>query len=157
VQDLPIFVAGVIVGIVLAGAAFLIRGRSVGSLGATAADGPASEVRSPSGAPAASADAPLAALGIEPESSSGFGRPGLHLTRTKVVRRVAARLKPGGRLTVTVDGQEYHRLEDIPDPAARDQVRTILESLPAQAGDPALREKIEGELQDAGIDPDPGR
>jgi hypothetical protein len=146
-QDLPIFVAGVVVGLLLAGAALWVRGRSVGDLGA----GMKSET---AGTPSdASAEAAPPDLAIRPGTSVGVDRKGLHVTQTKVVRRVATRLEPGGRLTVTVDGQDYHRLEDIPDPATRDQVRATLESLPGQVTDPALREKVEGELHDAGIDP----
>jgi len=56
---------------------------------------------------------------------------------------------------VTVDGTTYHGIDEIPDPATREQVRNTLEGLPAQVTDPVLRAKVEGELEALGITPDP--
>jgi MFS superfamily sulfate permease-like transporter len=137
VGDLPSFVIGVVVGIALAAVAVVVRRRSVSDL-----SGPAVRVSAPEGDGDLQLDAPAT-----------IDSRGMHLTQTKVVRRVGARLEPGGRLTVTVDEKEYHRLEDVPDEATREQVRTILSTLPSQTTDPAMRAKIETELHDAGIEP----
>jgi hypothetical protein len=82
-------------------------------------------------------------------------RTGTGPTRIEVERRIETKLTPAG-MTITVDGETFHRLEDIPDPALADRVRQLLVTLPSSVEDPAARSKIEGELRDAGIDPDAG-
>jgi hypothetical protein len=82
-------------------------------------------------------------------------RTGSGPTRIEVERRIETKLTPEG-MTITVDGQTFHRLEDIPDHALADRVRQLLVSLPSSVEDPAARAKIEDELHDAGIDPDAG-
>jgi hypothetical protein len=79
---------------------------------------------------------------------------GLHLRR-EVIRRTAAKLTPEG-LSVTIDGQEFHRLEDIPDRAVAERMRALLASTAASTTDPTLRAKVEEELRDAGIEPESG-
>jgi hypothetical protein len=78
---------------------------------------------------------------------------GLHLRR-EVIRKTTAKLTPDG-LSLTIDGQEFHRLEDIPDQAVADRMRALLASTAASTTDPALRAKVEQELRDAGIEPGP--
>jgi hypothetical protein len=148
-EELPVFVAGILVGLVLAAAAVALRRRSVVDLdGAPQRPEPARAVASSPDLP----DEAGAALG-DPLTSSVETTPrGLRFAQTKVLRRISARLEPGGRLAITIDGQEYHNLEDIPDAATRDQVTVIMKSLPGQVTDPTVREKVEGELHDAGID-----
>jgi hypothetical protein len=78
---------------------------------------------------------------------------GLHLRRQVVKQRMVAKVTPDG-LTVTIDGQDYHRLEDIPDPARAAEVRTLLASTTASVTDPTTRASMEKELRDIGIEPD---
>ena len=81
------------------------------------------------------------------------GQTKLRYTKSFVRRRIEARATPDG-VVVTVDGTTYHGIDEIPDPATRDQVRKTLEGLPAQVTDPVLRSKVEGELEALGITPD---
>jgi hypothetical protein len=79
---------------------------------------------------------------------------GIHLRHQVVVKeQMIAKVTPDG-LTVTIDGQEYHRLEDIPDQARAAQVRTLLASTTASVTDPTTRASMEKELRDVGIEPD---
>jgi hypothetical protein len=148
--ELPVFVAGLVAGVMLAAVAMMIRRRSVVDLGA--GQQPAAAPRSAESSSSASGEDAAVELGGGPSSSIEATPRGFRLSRTKVLRRISARLEPGGTLNVTVDGVDYHRLEDIPDEATRDQVRGILKSLPGQVADPAARAKVENELRDAGID-----
>jgi hypothetical protein len=77
---------------------------------------------------------------------------GLHLRR-EVIHKTAAKLTPEG-LSLTIDGREFHRLEDIPDQAVADRMRALLASTATSTTDPALRAKVEEELRDAGIEPE---
>jgi hypothetical protein len=87
----------------------------------------------------------------------GFARrTGIGPGRIEVERRIEAKLTPDG-MTITVDGETFHRLEDIPDQAAAERVRQLLVTLPSSVEDPTARAKIEGELHDVGIDPDAGQ
>ena len=79
---------------------------------------------------------------------------GLHLRR-EVIHKTTARLTPEG-ISVTIDGQEFHRLEDIPDRAVADRMRALLASTAASTTDPRLRAKMEEELREAGIEPESG-
>jgi hypothetical protein len=79
-------------------------------------------------------------------------RAGFGSKRIEIERRIETRLTPEG-MTITVDGETFHRLEDIPDHAVAEQVRQLLVTLPSSVEDPTERAKIEGELQDVGIDP----
>jgi len=69
-------------------------------------------------------------------------------------KRIETRVTPDG-IAVTVDGTTYHGIDEIPDPATREEVRHTLEGLPAQVTDPVLRAKVEGELDALGVTPDP--
>ena len=75
-------------------------------------------------------------------------------SNTFVKRRIETRVTPDG-IAVTVDGTTYHGIDEIPDPATREEVRHTLEGLPAQVTDPVLRAKVEGELDALGVTPDP--
>jgi hypothetical protein len=107
---------------------------------------------------------PMAAANAEatPDSAADItmlptGIPGqtkLRYSKTFVRRRIEARVTPDG-VVITVDGTTYHGIDEIPDPATREQVRKTLEGLPAQVTDPVLRAKVEGELEALGITPDP--
>jgi hypothetical protein len=83
-------------------------------------------------------------------------RTGSAPARIEVERRIETKLTPDG-MTITVDGETFHRLEDIPDHALADRVRQLLVTLPGSVEDPMERARIEGELHDAGIDPDAGQ
>jgi hypothetical protein len=80
-------------------------------------------------------------------------RGGIHLRHQVVKEKMIAKVTPDG-LTVTIDGQDYHRLEDIPDQARAEQVRTLLASTTASVTDPTTRASMEKELRDIGIEPD---
>lgn len=80
-------------------------------------------------------------------------RGGIHLRHQVVKEQMIAKVTPDG-LTVTIDGQDYHRLEDIPDQARAAQVRTLLASTTASVTDPTTRASMEKELRDIGIEPD---
>jgi len=82
------------------------------------------------------------------------GRTKLRYSNTFVKRRIETRVTPDG-IAVTVDGATYHGIDEIPDPATREEVRHTLEGLPAQVTDPVLRAKVEGELDALGVTPDP--
>jgi hypothetical protein len=69
------------------------------------------------------------------------------------VRRIETKLTPDGT-TITVDGKEFHRLEDIPDPAVAEEVREFLTKTTDAVKDPAMRAELEKELHDAGIEPE---
>jgi hypothetical protein len=87
----------------------------------------------------------------------GFAqRTGSGPARIEVERRIETKLSPEG-MTITVDGETFHRLEDIPDHALADRVRQLLVTLPGSVEDPMARARIEGELHDVGIDPDAGQ
>ena len=79
-------------------------------------------------------------------------RSGIGPRRIEIQRRIETKVTPEG-MTITVDGETFHRLEDIPDHAVADQVRQLLETLPGSVEDPAARANIESELHDVGIDP----
>jgi hypothetical protein len=83
--------------------------------------------------------------------SSAPSAHGLHVTKT-IKSRVEARVTPDG-LSAVVDGRTYHDIDDIPDPAIREVVRQTLSSLPATVSDPAMRSRVEKELEDAGLHP----
>lgn len=80
------------------------------------------------------------------------GRPGIHLSKT-IAHRIKARVEQGG-LTISVDDQTYHSLDEIPDAATREMLRKTLQEAPAQVTDPAKRAKVEAELESLGIKPD---
>ena len=82
------------------------------------------------------------------------GQTKLRFSKTFVKRRIETRVTPDG-IAVTVDGTTYHGIDEIPDPATREEVRHTLEGLPAQVTDPVLRAKVEGELDALGVTPDP--
>jgi len=87
-----------------------------------------------------------------PPQSADHG--GVHLRHQVVVNeRMVAKVTPDG-LTVTIDGQDYHRLEDIPDQARAAQVRALLAGTTASITDPTTRATMEKELRDVGIEPD---
>lgn len=159
---LPAFVAGIAVGLVLAAALAWIRRGSVtdlnaSSVAATGARPPASA--SPDPSPDASSDASPGPV-PDPAADAGLALQrtptGFRATR-RIVHRISTRLDPRDGLTIEADGQTYHRLEDVPDPATREQVRSILASLPGEIADPGQRDRVEAELREAGIeDADPG-
>lgn len=91
---------------------------------------------------------------VSPVQQSRDADGHLHLRR-EVVRKTEAKLTPEG-LSITVDGQEFRHLEDIPDHAVADRMRALLASTAASTTDPMLRAKVEQELRDAGIEPTPG-
>jgi hypothetical protein len=71
-----------------------------------------------------------------------------------VKRRVEARLTPKA-MSIMVDGKPVDRLEDIPDPALRREVRELLASTEDSIKDPAERARLEEALR--GEDPGPER
>jgi hypothetical protein len=133
-QDVAFFIAGLVAGVVLASVAGLLRRTGVTSLGTP---------------PAAGSSA------VDQLLSTGAFSPGSSATRSKVVRRIEARIEPSGHLAITVDGQVYRRVEDLPDPATRDEVAAILRALPSEAPS-TMRDKVAAELRDAGIEPSDG-
>jgi hypothetical protein len=147
---LPAFVAGIVVGLVLAGVIAWIRRGSVTDLGSP---GMASPPVQPSPPPATSDTSSAAGFHVEGNPSLSLQRTptGFRGTRT-IVHRVAARLDPRDGLTIEADGETYHRLEDVPDLGTREQVRSILASLPGQIADPSQRDRVEAELHEAGIE-----
>ncbi|HEX5451909.1 MAG TPA: hypothetical protein VFW86_05920 [Candidatus Limnocylindrales bacterium] len=179
-DQIPIFVAGVVVGVVLTLGTFAIRRMSVADISGSSGAARLQVKQDPgtldafdSGAPdrvlaemAAAADAAadntaagggVGSTGPEPALepfTDAEGRHGLHLTR-RIVHRISTRLEPDGSLTITADGQTYRRPEDIPDAATREQVRAILTSLPNSVQDPKARDRVVAELQAAGIEPAP--
>lgn len=92
-----------------------------------------------------------------PKMHSDWGRPrrllGFSMQSKLTVHRIDANLTPDGT-TITVDGQEFHRLEDIPDPAVANEVRNLLTNTPNAVKDPAKRAELEKELREAGIEPE---
>jgi hypothetical protein len=62
------------------------------------------------------------------------------------------RLTPQG-VTITADGQQFHRLADVPDHFLADEVRASLLQLGASITDPTQRAAFEKELREAGIEP----
>ena len=66
---------------------------------------------------------------------------------------MVAKVTPDG-LTITIDGHDYHRLEDMPDPAVAAEVRTLLAGTTASVTDPTTRASMEKELRDVGVEPD---
>jgi hypothetical protein len=100
------------------------------------------------------ADEVSPAESVSPIQQSRDEEGRLHLRR-EVVRKTEAKLTPDG-LSITVDGQEFHHLEDVPDRAVADRMRALLASTAASTTDPTLRAKVEQELRDAGIEPTPG-
>lgn len=154
-ESLPAFVAGVVVGLVLAGAVAWIRRGSVTDLGGPTGSGQTGSgqpMPMVAGDPPAEGGSPLAAMA--PGTAFEQTTRGFRSTKT-IIRRVGARLDPSGQLTIDVDGQTYHRLEDVPDAATREQVRAVLAAVPAQVQDPDKRAKVEAELELAGIEDAP--
>jgi hypothetical protein len=172
-HDLTILLVGVIVGLALGVIVSAVRRTPV--VGGPAPMAP--EVRESRGAEAAAAASERAAAiepilaadeGVAAEAEaippgaadltvSPTGIPGetrLRYSKTFVKRRIETRVTPDG-IAITVDGTTYHGIDEIPDPATRDQVRKTLEALPEQVTDPVLRAKVEGELEALGITPDP--
>ena len=91
---------------------------------------------------------------LDPEMSSdeAGAKPGLRVRKTVVTHRMAITAQPG-RESISIDGQEYKSVDDIPDPATRERVRSLFGSLVSEVKDPTLREKVEQEMRDVGIDP----
>jgi hypothetical protein len=154
VHDLTILLIGVIVGLGLGVIVSAVRRTLV-------VGGPvpmATDVRqSPSAEEALASNAEAMPPGGAELTALPTGIPGqtsLRFSKTFVKRRIETRVTPDG-IVITVDGATYHAIDEIPDPAARDQVRKTLASLPAGVTDPVLRAKVEGELEAIGITPDP--
>lgn len=126
---IPGFLAGLAIGIVIVIVLLIARSR-----------------RRPSATPSGEGQ-----VGTSTHEVADHG--GIHLRRQVVKERMVAKVTPDG-LTVTIDGQDYHRLEDIPDPALAAQVRTLLASTTASVTDPTTRASMEKELRDIGIEPD---
>jgi hypothetical protein len=74
------------------------------------------------------------------------------LGRRVVEQKIKAVVEPDG-LTVDIDGQTYRHLEDIPDAALRERVRSLITGLPSSVTDPDLRARVEKELEDVGLEP----
>lgn len=166
-HDLTILLLGVIIGLVLGVVVSALRRTPV-------VGGPASippelrESRStvePAAAkdlaaahePNLAADSGPIPIGAADLTTLPTGIPGqtrLRYSKTVVKRRIATTVTPDG-IAVTVDGATYHGIDEIPDPATREQVRKTLAGLPAEVTEPVLRAKIEGELEGLGITPDP--
>jgi hypothetical protein len=145
--DVPSLAIGVAIGVALTLLAMWARRASVTDLGAGSA------ARS-------AAPAPLVPAAAAPPSGDTFAdapeladAPGA--TTRKIVRRIQTRIGPGGAISIEVDGVTYRHLDDIPDARVRDQVRTILGTVPADVADPKNRQRVEDELRTAGIDPPP--
>jgi hypothetical protein len=131
---MPVVVAltlGILIGVALTLLVVLSRRSSVVDLGAD------------SGAPGSA--------GPSPAGIAESGGPDRGTTR-RIVRRIETKIGPGGALKVVVDGTTYEHLDDIPDARIRDQVRTILQTVPVDVADPRNRERVEVELREAGID-----
>jgi hypothetical protein len=127
---IPGFLAGLAIGIVIVIMLLIFRSR-----------------RPPS------STAPGEAARVTPTPPDIADHGGIHLRHQVVKERMVAKVTPDG-LTVTIDGQDYHRLEDIPDQARAAQVRALLASTTASVTDPTTRASMEKELRDIGIEPD---
>jgi hypothetical protein len=89
------------------------------------------------------------------ERPSGIIRiGGPTVVKKVVVRKITVSGQPA-KESITVDGVEYHSVDDIQDPKLREQIRAALHGAAAQVDDPQLREKVEQELADLGIRDDP--
>lgn len=77
---------------------------------------------------------------------------------TVVSRRVVVAGHPGSQ-TVTIDGKTYGSLDEIPDAATRDVVRSALSMAETEVKDPKLQELLHEELEGLGVEPpaDPSR
>jgi hypothetical protein len=131
---IPGFVAGLAIGLVIVIALLVMRSRR----------------RSSPTLPAEGMQVTSISPTLTPETAD---HGGLHLRRQVVEKRMVAKVTPDG-LIVTIDGQDYHRLEDIADPALATEVRTLLASTTASVTDPTMRASMEKELRDVGIEPD---
>ncbi len=128
---IPGFLAGLAIGVVIVVVLLIVRSR-----------------RQPGPTP------PADGLPPKPTPPQSADHGGIHLRHQVVVNeRMVAKVTPDG-LTVTIDGQDYHRLEDIPDQARAAQVRTLLASTTASVADPTTRASMEKELRAIGIEPD---
>jgi hypothetical protein len=58
-----------------------------------------------------------------------------------------------GHESITVNGQTFRDLDEIPDPALREQVHSLMTAAGATITDPTVRQKFEQELEDVGIEP----
>lgn len=138
--DVLSLAVGIAIGVGLTFLAVWARRSSVTSLGAAATRAALLAV-APDGPPP-SLDAP------ELEATPGG-------STHRIVRQIKTQIGPNGAMTIVVDGTSYRHLDDIPDPRIRDQVRTILGTVPADVADPANRQRVEDELRAAGIDSPP--
>ena len=100
------------------------------------------------GANTLAASATEGSLGVRP---AGEER-GLHIRREIVRSKTVTRLTPDG-LSITINGEEFHRLADIPDHLLADRVRETLALAAKSITDPKMRASVEQELRDAGIEP----
>jgi hypothetical protein len=68
-----------------------------------------------------------------------------------VVRKITVHGQPL-KESITIDDVTYGSVDEIVDPKLRAQVRSVLHDVPEQINDPALREKVEREFADLGIE-----
>jgi hypothetical protein len=91
---------------------------------------------------------------LDPEMATDEtgAKPGLRIRKTVVTHRMAITAQPGNE-SIGIDGQEYRSIDDIPDLATRDRVRSLFGELASEVKNPQLREKVEQEMRDVGIEP----
>jgi hypothetical protein len=130
-QELAIFLAGIIVGVGLAAVIAFDRRTPVDG-GPSVAPGLAASTTPTSASRDAASDL-MDALATQAKGS--------HLTKRIVTHRYETLVEPSG-LTIKLDGQTYHHLQDVPDPTIREQIQRTLSCLPAQITDPSTRLKL---------------
>lgn len=72
----------------------------------------------------------------------------------RTVRRNARVVVGPAGINIEADGRSYHSLDEIPDSALRERMRSVLADLPGTVLDAPDHERLEAELRDIGVDLD---
>jgi hypothetical protein len=148
VSELPVFIAGLIVGLVLG--LGIARLRKTTTLGAITMSPPAS--RASTGVAATTTDEAKPAIpgrqGLLTRLASDLAGMEDDERHVVISEQTSIRIMPDG-LTITIDGQTYHGLAAVP-ADRRDEIRAYLRQMPESIKDPELRAMVEQDLRDAG-------
>jgi hypothetical protein len=145
-SELPVFVAGLIVGLALG--LVIVRVREIDTAGSKTFAGSWRTGSRP----------PETPMTIRPDvrrlgllARLGSDLAGLEQDERHVVvsEQMSVQVAPDG-LTISLDGQTYHGLAALP-PERRDEIRTLLHAMPETIKDPTIRARVEEELRDAGV------
>ena len=97
---------------------------------------------------------PRPTLTTEVRAARDGGPLQLHVGTARTVKREARVVVGPAGVNIEADGQTYHSLDEIPDSAMRERMRSVLADLPGTILDAPDHDRLEAELREIGVDLD---